>query len=241
MRRIPSFVAMIVAILPALDEEASIGPLVAALRGRVDAVVVADNGSRDRTAIVARENGAIVSLEPRQGYGHACLAGIDQARRLGADIVVFLDADGSDDPSEAPTVTGPVLAGEADLVLGVRTGLAANRAGMTPVQRFGNWFAPWLMRVALGAHYHDMPPYKAIRLASLEMLRLSDTGYGFTIELLIRAHAAGLRVREVDVRCLPRSAGQSKVSGTLVGSAKAASKIVYTIGKYALSSRRVRG
>jgi glycosyltransferase involved in cell wall biosynthesis len=232
---------MIVAILPALDEEASIGSVVAALRGRVDTVVVADNGSRDRTAAVAREYGAFVAVEPRRGYGHACLAGIERARQLGADIVVFLDADGSDDPIEAATLTGPVLAGEADLVLGVRTGLAANRAAMTPVQRFGNWFAPWLMRVALGAHYHDMPPYKAIRVASLDGLRLSDTGYGFTIELLIRAHAARLRVREVDVRCLPRTAGRSKVSGTLAGSARAASKIVYTIGKHALSSRRARG
>jgi glycosyltransferase involved in cell wall biosynthesis len=229
---------MIVAILPALDEEGSIGSVIGGLRGRVDTVVVADNGSRDRTASVARENGAIVTVEPRRGYGHACLAGIDRARQLGADIVVFLDADGSDDPSEAPTLTEPVLAGEADLVLGVRTGLAANRAAMTQVQRFGNWLAPWLMNVTLGAHYRDMPPYKAIRLASLDMLRLSETGYGFTIELLIRAHAARLRVREVEVRCLARRAGRSKVSGTVVGSAKAASKIVYTIGKHALSSRR---
>ncbi len=150
---------------------------------------------------------------------------------------MFADADGSDDPVEAPRLIDPVVRGEVDMVLGVRMRVEANRLRMAPVQRFGNWFAPWLMRLALGAPFHDMPPYKAVRVAALDSLELSDTGYGFTIELLIRAHAAGLRVLEADVSCLPRRAGHSKVSGTLGGSIKAASKIVYTIGKYALSAK----
>jgi len=223
---------VIVAVLPALDEEESIGKVVRSLGSRVDAVVVVDNGSRDRTSHVAAAHGALVVSEPRRGYGYACLAGIARARELGASVVLLLDADGSDDPGEAPRLLGPVLEGDADMVLGVRTRLLSNRSAMAPVQRFGNWFAPWLMRTLLGANYHDMPPFKAIRSSALDELALSDTGYGFTIELLVRAHTAGLRITEVDVSCRPRLAGQSKVSGTIVGSIKAASKIVYTIGKH---------
>jgi glycosyltransferase involved in cell wall biosynthesis len=226
-----------VAVLPALDEEESVGFVVSELGPRVDAVVVVDNGSRDRTSAMARANGAVVVDEPRRGYGYACLAGIERARALGADVLLFLDADGSDDPSEAGRLTGPVVAGEVDLVLGVRTRLSTNRSCMTPVQRLGNWLAPTLMRLTLGADYHDMPPYKAVRLSALDALRLSDTGYGFTIELLLRAHALGLRVRQIDVRCLPRKGGRSKVSGTMRGSVKAASRIVYTIARHALSSQ----
>jgi glycosyltransferase involved in cell wall biosynthesis len=227
---------MIVAVLPALDEEESVGSVVSELLPRVDSVVVVDNGSRDRTSAVARANGAVVVEEPRRGYGRACLAGIERARALGADVLLFLDADGSDDPSEAGRLTGPVVAGEVDLVLGVRTRVSMNRSRMTPVQRFGNWLAPALIRVSLGAPYHDMPPYKAIRLSSLDALKLSDTGYGFTIELLVRAHATRLRIRQIDVRCLPRKGGRSKVSGTVSGSVRAASKIVYTIARHALLS-----
>jgi glycosyltransferase involved in cell wall biosynthesis len=226
---------MIAAVLPALDEEESIGPLVAELRTQVDVVVVTDNGSGDRTSAVARASGAIVVEEPRRGYGFACLAGIERARETGADVLVFLDADGSDDPKEVRRLTDPIVAGEADLVLGVRTRIASNRSAMTSIQRFGNWLAPELMRLMLGARYHDMPPYKAIRLAALDSLQLSDTGYGFTIELLVRAHAFGLRTREIDVQCRARTGGRSKVSGTVGGSMKAATKIVYTIGKHALS------
>ncbi|HEX9295106.1 MAG TPA: glycosyltransferase family 2 protein [Polyangiaceae bacterium] len=232
---------MIAAILPALDEQESIGYVVGGLEPHVDAIVVVDNGSRDATAHVAAARGAVVVSEPRRGYGYACLAGIGRAKELGANVVLLLDADGSDDPDEAPRLLRPVLDGEADLVLGVRTGLAANRSHMVPVQRFGNWFAPWLMRLTLGATYRDMPPYKAVRLSALDALALSDTGYGFTIELLVRAHASGLRITQIDVSCRPRIGGQSKVSGTVGGSIKAASKIVYTIGKHAILANRPGG
>ena len=227
----------IVAVVPALDEEASVPDVVRGIRAHVDAVVVVDNGSLDATAAAARAAGADVVVEARRGYGRACIAGIARARALGADVVLFLDADGSEDPADAPGLLAPVLAGDADLALGVRARDAIEPGAMMPVQRFGNWLAPRLMRVAVGARYRDMPPFKAIRVGALDRLALTDTGHGFTIELLLRAHAHALRVVEVDVRCRARRAGVSKVSGTLRGSARAAGKIVWSIARHAVASR----
>jgi len=233
---------MIVAVLPALDEEASIGPVVRGLLdgvASIDRVIVADNGSRDGTAQVAARAGAVVVGEPRKGYGAACLRGIAFARSLGADIVLMLDADGSDDPADAARVLDPVVAGRADLSLGVRTAASTERGAMTPQQRFGNWLAPRLMRLTVGARYSDMPPYKAIRIEALERLELRDTGHGFTIELLLRAHALGLRVDEVVVSCRRRHAGESKVSGTVRGTLRASMAIVTSIARHA-AARQLR-
>ena len=223
----------IVAIVPALDEERSISAVVEGLVARVDRVIVVDNGSRDRTGEVARAAGALVVREPRRGYGAACLAGVRAARELGAEVLLFADADGSDDPAEAPLLVEPVRAGRADLVLGVRRPETIAPGAMTPTQRFGNWLAPRAMRWLTGARYSDMPPFKAIGRAAFDSLGVSDPTYGFTIELLLRAHARGLRVEEVPVACRCRTAGQSKVSGTLSGSARAGAKILWTIARHA--------
>ena len=222
-----------VAVLPALDEEGSVARVVRELAPLVDRVVVVDNGSRDRTARIAQEAGADVVVEPERGYGAACLAGVGRARALGAEVLLFLDADGSDDPAEAPRLLAPVRAGEVDLVLGVRPPHVAEPGALTPVQRFGNWLAPLAMRLATGARYRDMPPYKAIRLDAFDRLDVRERGHGFTIELLLGAHAARLRVREIDVRCRVRQAGVSKVSGTVVGSARAGARILGTIARHA--------
>lgn len=227
---------MRVAVIPALDEAGSIGAVVQGILPHVDAVVVVDNGSQDDTAAVAARHGALVEPEPRRGYGAACLAGIARAVALDASRIIFLDADGSDDPDDAPRLLAAVQQG-ADLALGVRTADTIEPGAMTGTQRFGNWFAPLLMRLTVGARYHDMPPFKVIRRQALERLRLTDTGHGFTIELLLRAHHEGLRVVEVPVRCRRRSAGQSKVSGTLTGSARAATKILTTVARHALLAR----
>jgi glycosyltransferase involved in cell wall biosynthesis len=228
-----------IAVIPALDEEGAVGEVVAEVAAHVEHVVVVDNGSRDRTAEVARSAGAQVVQEPERGYGAACLAGIARARELGATIVVFLDSDGSDDPSETPSLLSPLLDGSADLVLGVRTRASTEHGAMTSVQRFGNWFAPLVMRVFTGARYHDMPPFKAIRAEALDGLELRDRGHGFTIEVLLRAHELGLRTREVVVRCRRRRSGISKVSGTVMGSVRAAAKILTTIGRHARGWSRV--
>jgi glycosyltransferase involved in cell wall biosynthesis len=226
-----------IAVIPALDEEGSVAAVVRELCEHVDRVVVVDNGSRDRTAEVARAAGADVVYQPLRGYGAACLAGVRRARELGARIVLFLDADGSDDPREAPLLLGPIERGEKDLVLGRRVPRSIEPGGMTRVQRFGNWFAPMLMRVAFGARYHDMPAFKAIAADALEALALSDMGMGYSIQLLLGAHRAGLRVAEVEVSCRARRAGVSKVSGTLVGTLRAAIKITSSIAWYAIVRR----
>jgi glycosyltransferase involved in cell wall biosynthesis len=233
----------VVALIPALDEEGNIADVVRGVAPHVDRVVVIDNGSVDGTARVAEEASADVVSEPRRGYGRACLAGLERARALKATTVLFLDGDGSDDPSDAPRLLGPVLSGEVDIALGRRVPHLVEPSAMTPVQRFGNWFAPLLMRASLGAPYHDMPPFKACAFEALVGLHLVDTGHGFTIEMLIKAHLKGLRVREVPVGCRRRRAGVSKVSGTLGGSARAAVKIVSTIGRYGgvATAERVAG
>ncbi len=222
----------VVAVIPALDEEATITEVVAGLL-HVAQVVVVDNGSRDATAERARHAGARVKVQRERGYGAACLAGIDEARTMSADVVLFLDADGSDDPAEAATLIAPITAKEADLVLGVRRAHLVETGAMAQAQRFGNWFAPRVMRVAVGARYSDMPPYKAITMKALDRLALTDRTYGFTIEMLLRAHREKLTVREVPVHCRARRGGQSKVSGTLRGTLGASYKIVRTILKYA--------
>ncbi len=228
--------ACVCAVLPALDEEGAIGGVVRGIAPFVDRVVVVDNGSTDGTARVAREAGADVVSEPRRGYGRAMLAGLARARELGADVLLFLDADGSDVPEEAPLLVDPVRAGDVDLTLGVRRRPA--KGAMTPVQRFGNWLAPLAMRAAIGARYTDMPPYKALSRAAIDRLDLTDTGHGFTIQLMLQAHARGLRVREVDVTCRPRVAGESKVSGTLRGTVRAGAKILYLVARHGAEARR---
>lgn len=224
---------MRVAVIPALDEAGSIGPVVAGLLPHLDAVVVVDNGSSDGTADVAAAAGALVEREPERGYGAACLRGVARALELGAEVVLFLDADGSDDPADAPGLLEAVERGGADLALGVRTRRTVEPGAMTGVQRFGNWFAPLLMRLLAGARYHDMPPFKAIRADALRALNLSDRGHGFTVELLLGAHRRGLTVVELPVRCRARSAGVSKVSGTLRGSLRAAAKILFIVARHA--------
>lgn len=234
----------VIAIVPALDEEGNIGDVVRGIACHVERVIVVDNGSADATGRIAHEAGAEVVVEPRRGYGRACLAGLSRARAMGATTVVFLDADGSDDPAQAPLLLGPVLSGGCDLALGRRDPARTEAGAMTPAQRFGNWFAPLLMRLTMGAPYRDMPPFKACTMAALERLELADVGHGFTIELLVKAHLRGLSVIEVDVSCRARRAGESKVSGTVRGSVRAGGKILTTIARHGsgawLDARRRR-
>jgi glycosyltransferase involved in cell wall biosynthesis len=226
-----------VAIIPALDEEGSIADVVSDLREHVDAIVVADNGSRDRTGDRARAAGADVVHEPRRGYGAACLAGVARARELGASIVVFLDGDGSDNPHQTPLLVEPVEHGRADLALGVRTPRSTEPGAQQPVQRFGNWLAPALLRLTVGASYRDMPPFKAVSMEALDRLALTDAGMGYIIQMLLRAHQLRLRVVEVEVECRVRRTGKSKVSGTVRGTVRAAVKITSAILRHAVARR----
>lgn len=191
-------------------------------------VIVADNGSRDGTARVARERGAIVVLEPRRGYGAACLRGLLALKSDPPDVVLFLDADGSDDPSQVPEVLRPILEGTADLVVGSRVLGRADPGALTPHARFGNWLATRLLAALYGARYTDLGPFRAIRYEALLGLGMKDRDFGWTVEMQVRAARRGLRHAEVPVR-YRRRVGRSKISGTLGGSARAGVKILATL------------
>lgn len=223
----------VIVIIPALDEEAAIGRVLRDLpRDRVTRVVVVDNGSKDRTAEVARSHGAEVVTEPRRGYGSACLAGIAQAGD--AEVIAFLDADYSDHPEELPSLLDPIENGDADLVIGSRMVWPESRRALLPQARFGNWLASLLLHWRYGARVSDLGPFRAIRRDALERLEMRDRDYGWTVEMQARAFARGLRVVEVPVRYRPRI-GQSKISGTIRGSVKAGIKILFTIAREATS------
>jgi glycosyltransferase involved in cell wall biosynthesis len=222
-------------ILPALDEELAIGVTLDSLAGRgLAQVIVVDNGSRDRTAEVARSCGVQVVHEPRRGYGWACLAGM-AALQPQIQVVVFMDADGSDDPDDLARILAPVERREADLVIGSRV-LGEREAGsLTPQQRFGNWVAASLLRLFYGVPYTDLGPFRAISRDALEALVMTDKNFGWTIEMQIKAQRRNLRVLEVPVRHRRRRAGESKVSGTAKGSILAGAKILWTILRYRIA------
>lgn len=222
----------IAVIIPALDEEAAIGLVIGAIPPGVDDVIVVDNGSRDRTAEVARQAGARVVEEPRRGYGQACLAGIAAAGP--ADILVFLDGDGSDYPEQLNAVVGPILAGEADLVIGSRS-LGRRAPGAHPWHAvLGTRLSVGLMNLSIGTRATDLGPFRAITASALRQLAMRDRNYGWTVEMQVRAQRAGLRVVEVPVDYRPRI-GKSKVSGTVVGSLGAGFKILATIARHTVA------
>ena len=218
-------------IIPALDEEHAIGPLLAGIdRTLVRDVIVGDNGSRDATAVVARMGGAEVVAVPERGYGAACAGAITRLRG-DVDIVVFIDADGSDDPAELPSLLAPILEDRADLVIGSRALGIVERGALTPQQRFGNWLATHLIKRIYGHRYTDLGPFRAIRRDLLDRIQMQDRRYGWTVEMQVRALQLGARVAEVPVR-YRRRVGKSKISGTVSGVLKAGWWILYTIFKY---------
>ena len=220
--------------IPALNEERAIGRVIAEIPAWVDRVIVADNGSTDRTAEIARGAGAVVVAEPEPGYGAACLAGLTQIRD--ADIVVFLDGDFSDHPEEMVGLVDPIAAGKAAMVIGSRVLGEREPGALTPQQRFGNWLATTLIRLIWGVRYTDLGPFRAIRASALRDLAMSDRTYGWTVEMQIKAAVAGLTALEVPVR-YRRRIGVSKISGTLQGTVKAGWKILSIIGRFALAKR----
>jgi len=217
-------------VIPALDEERALPGVLADLAqsGTVRQLLVVDNGSRDRTAQVAAAAGATVLSEPRRGYGAACLRALAylRARAQPPDVVVFSDGDGSDDAGALPELLQAIARG-ADLVIGARTG------ALLPHQKAGNRVATALIRLLYGHQYADLGPFRAIRWPALCALGMRDQGYGWTVEMQLRALRMGLKVCEVPVRARPRVAGRSKVSGTLRGTAFASGRILYTILRYA--------
>jgi len=228
--------SVVVAIIPARDEQDAIADVVRELRLQVRRVVVVDNGSSDETAARARAAGADVVGEPRRGYGQACLSGIAAAPE--ADVLLFLDGDGSDDPRQSPVVLEPILSGRADMVVGSRM-RGRRDPGTHPWHAVvGTRFCVGLMNLLVGTAASDLGPFRAISAPALARLGMRDRNYGWTVEMQLRAARVGLRVVEVPVDHRPRSAGRSKVSGTLRGTVGAATKIVLTILRLAWSHPR---
>lgn len=225
-----------VLIIPALNEARALRQVLEEIPTGVFAeIIVVDNGSTDDTAQVAGNAGARVVVEPRRGYGSACLAGI-AALPEETDVVVFMDADGSDLPSDAGVLIDPIVQDQADLVIGSRVLGAAEPGSLSAHQRLGNRLAVWLVSLLYGRRYTDLGPFRAIRRSALERLRMRDTNFGWTIEMQVKAIQRGLRIAEAPVAYRNRQAGQSKISGSLVGSAAAGAKILWTVAKHAIQS-----
>ena len=223
-------------LIPALNEEASLPLVLQAIpRSSVRDVYVIDNGSSDGTARVAIEGGAHLLSEPQRGYGAACLRGVAEVTALPRppDVVVFLDADFADDPAELPWLLEPIRAGSADLVIGSRALGQAEPGSLAIQQRVGNHVATSLIRAIYGQKYTDLGPFRAIRLPALIALGMSDTGYGWTVEMQVKAARVGLRVAEVPVSYRRRIAGRSKISKTVKGTVGASYKILFTILRHA--------
>jgi glycosyltransferase involved in cell wall biosynthesis len=222
----------VVVVIPAVDEEDAIGPVVSEIPPLADEIVVVDNGSRDRTGARAEAAGARVVREPRRGYGQACLSGI--AAAPDADVFAFLDGDHSDFPHQLPDVLAPILAGEADLVVGSRR-LGRSAPGAHPWHAvLGTRLCVALMNRLIGTDATDLGPFRAITASALRRLDMRDRDFGWTVEMQVKARRHGLRVREVPVDYRPRI-GRSKVSGTLSGSVRAGAKILSTIARHAFS------
>ena len=219
----------IAVVIPACDEEEAIGKVLQDIPDIAQQIIVVDNGSSDGTAEMARRLGAHVVVEPRRGYGQACLAGM--AHLDSPDIVVFLDGDYSDHPNEMPDLIAPILENCADLVIGSRV-LGNSEPGALMIQaRFGNRLATSLIKILFGASYTDLGPFRAIRYWALRDLNMQDKTFGWTVEMQVKAAKKALKIQEVPVSYRKRI-GVSKITGTLKGTLKAGWKILFTIFKY---------
>jgi glycosyltransferase involved in cell wall biosynthesis len=219
-------------IIPCLDEAEAIGPCVTAIRALgVAEIVVVDGGSRDATVAVARAAGASVVVETQRGYGRALMAGVAATR---AEILLFIDGDGSDRPEMIPDVVGPVIRNEADFVMGTRLKGPRERGSLAPAQILAGHLAGILIRLRYGFSFSDMSPFRAIRRSTLARLAMREVTFGWNLEMQMRVAAAGLRVREVPVGQRRRAGGRSKVSGDWITAISVAAVLARTFARLAL-------
>jgi glycosyltransferase involved in cell wall biosynthesis len=225
-------------VIPALNEEEPIAGVVreCLATGLPNEIIVADNGSTDRTAERARSAGAKVVSEPTRGYGRACAAGV-RAVSPKCDIVVFLDGDGSDCPGFMNQLVDPIVRGTHDFVIGSRTRGKREPGSMNIQQIFAGRFAGWLLSILYGVRYTDMSPFRAIRRGALERLSMREKTYGWNLEMQMRAARAGLRILEIPVNHRCRTGGVSKVSGTLRGTFVAGARIIATLIRIAAEKK----
>ena len=226
---------MIWVVIPAYNEEKSIGLVLADLPQEVDEVVVVNNGSTDNTVSEAEKAGATVLTESRKGYGYACLTGIHylKSKAKQGDIVVFLDGDYSDYPEELNALVTPIQQQRVLFVLGTRVTPQLEKGALTPQQRYGNATATQLMRWIYGARFTDLGPFRAIEWETLMALDMNDKTYGWTVEMQLKILKKAIPYIEIPVRYRPRI-GVSKVSGTVKGTLMAGYKIIGWILIYSL-------
>jgi glycosyltransferase involved in cell wall biosynthesis len=230
--------APVVVVIPTLNEEASIAAVVRSIpRPHVSRVIVADGGSRDATAAQSKAAGAEV-IDAGRGYGRACLAATLAAED--AEIVAFMDGDGADDPQNIARLVEPIRAGRYDFVISSRARGAREPGSIAWHQLAAGRLAGWGMRLLYGVRYTDMCALRAIRREALLALDMRELGYGWNIEMQMRAARAGLRILEIPVDYRRRSGGASKVAGNLSGTLRAGARIVATFVRVAMEARRER-
>ncbi|PQJ76257.1 glycosyltransferase family 2 protein [Polaribacter gangjinensis] len=225
--------SLIKVIIPAFNEEKSIANVINDIPKIVDEVIVIDNNSTDETAKNAKNAGATVLREVKKGYGFACLKGLDYIanQTIKPTIVVFLDGDYSDYPEQLTTIVQPIIEENIDFVIGARVKELREPGAMTPQQIFGNWLATNLMKVFFGAKFTDLGPFRAIKYEKLIALKMTDTTYGWTVEMQLKVLKQQMSYLEIPVKYRNRI-GTSKVSGTVKGSIFAGVKILSWIFKY---------
>ncbi|MGB1040038.1 MAG: glycosyltransferase family 2 protein [Flavobacteriales bacterium] len=220
-------------IIPAFNEQNSIGSVINDIpKDLVRDIIVVDNNSSDETSINAKNAGATVLKQPKQGYGNACLKGIEFVtnKEEQPDVLVFLDADYSDFPEEMNLLLNKIWKG-ADMVIGNRVKSKREKGSMTIPQIFGNWLACNLMKIMYGYRYQDLGPFRAIKFVKLQAIGMTDKTYGWTVEMQVKALKQKMNVQQVDLHYRKRI-GHSKISGTIKGSVLAGYKIITTIFKY---------
>lgn len=220
-------------IIPVYNEESSIHKVLQEIpKNLVRHIIVCDNGSVDKTAQVAQQNGAITVSQPIKGYGNACLKGMDYISKLQIhpDIIVFLDGDYSDYPEEMTQLVQPIVSSGMDMVIGSRASGHMEKGAMLPQQVFGNWLATSLIKLIYNYEFTDLGPFRAIRYPVLKNLKMEDKTFGWTVEMQVKAAKLKIKSCEIPVRYRKRI-GKSKVSGTVKGTILAGYKILWTIFK----------
>jgi len=218
-------------IIPALNEEKSIGSVIKSIPKIYHELIVVDNGSSDETSKIALNNGATVIIERKRGYGYACLKGIDFLKKNPPDILVFLDGDYSDYPEEISKIVEPIFQNKVAFVIGSRVKSLRENSSMTPQQIFGNKLACFLMNHLYKSNFTDLGPFRAIKWKTLESLKMKDKTYGWTVEMQLKVLKSKIAYCEVPVK-YRRRIGYSKVSGTLKGTILAGLKIISWILMY---------
>ena len=220
-------------IIPAYNEQDSIGKVIKDIPKIVDEVIVISNNSTDKTEINAKNAGATVLSENKKGYGYACLKGMDyiSKQEVKPNILVFLDGDYSDYPEQLTEIITPILNDNIDFVVGARVKELREPGSMTPQQIFGNWLATFLMKLFFNAKFSDLGPFRAIKYTQLLALNMRDKTYGWTVEMQLKVLKQKMSYLEIPVKYRNRI-GVSKVSGTVKGSIFAGIKILGWIFKY---------